>query len=198
MDPTPEATPENTHAAALERMLAAGPVHRPDASCEQLVADFASGPTRFPAFLSLYSRGREALPAVRAGLTHEDWQIRRWCALFLDNFADGESLRALVPLLEDPHAKVRLWAVHSLSCEVCKDGPNPVDAVPLLVERIEADDSIKVRRQAVAMLAHHRAPDARVTPVFEKILAEESDRKLRLHAEQGLARYVESGLEGRG
>ena len=81
-----------------------------------------------------------------------------------------------------------------MSCESCKDGRNPIDAVPLLLERIELDTSIKVRRQAVAMLAHHRTPDARVLPVFNKIMAEDDDRKLRRHAEQGLKRYAEAGL----
>ena len=114
--------------------------------------------------------------------------------MFADNFADGATLQALTPLLRDPKAEVRVWAVHSLSCEICKDGPNPIDAIPLLLERIEGDPNIKVRRQAVAMLAHHRTPDARVLPVFKKIISEEHDRKLRLHAEQGLERYEASGL----
>jgi len=97
-------------------------------------------------------------------------------------------------LLRDPKAEVRVWAVHSLACEVCKDGPNPIDAIPLLLERIEGDPNLKVRRQAVAMLAHHRTPEARVLPVFKKIIFEEQDRKLRLHAEQGLERYEAAGL----
>ena len=33
-----------------------------------------------------------------------------------------------------------MWAVHSLSCERCKDGQNPIDALPLLFERIEDDE----------------------------------------------------------
>ena len=86
---------------------------------------------------------------------------------------------------------MRVWAVHSLSCESCKDGPNPIDAVPLLLERIELDESINVRRQAVAMLAHHRTPDPRVLPVFKRVMANEDDRKLRLHANHGLKRYAE-------
>ena len=114
--------------------------------------------------------------------------------MFADNFADAETLHALVPLLRDPKSQVRLWAAHSLSCESCKDGPNPIDAIPLLLERIALDASIKVRRQAVAMLVHHRTSDPRVLPVFKKIIAEEDDRKLRLHAEQGLKRYAETGL----
>ena len=134
------------------------------------------------------------MPVVRKGLAHENWQIRRWCALFADNFAAAETLHALVPLLRDPKRQVRVWAVHSLSCENCKDGPNPIDAIPLLLERIEQDESIKVRRQAVAMLAHHRTPDPRVLPVFTRIMAGEDDRKLRLHAAHGLKRYADAGL----
>ena len=185
---------EAAHAAVIERMIAENPTFRPDATPDQLVADFAVSENRLPAFLSLYSRGHEALPAVRDGLLAANWRVRKWCALFIDNFADAETLHALVPLLRDPKAAVRVWAVHSLSCESCKDGPNPIDAVPLLLERIEMDESIKVRRQAVGMLAHHRSPDARVLTVFKQILREEDDRKLRLHAEQGIKRYAELGL----
>jgi hypothetical protein len=187
---------EPAHAKVLERMVNAQPIFRPDATSEELVAEFANGEHRMPAFLSLYNRGEEALPAIREGLGHASWQVRKWCALFIDNFADAETLHALVPSLRDPKAAVRTWAVHSLSCESCKDGPNPIDAVPLLIERIEMDESIKVRRQAVAMLAHHRSPDARVLPVFKRVLAEDDDRKLRLHAEQGVKRYAEAGLRG--
>lgn len=187
---------EAAHAETLRRMVEAGPLFRPEASSAELVAVFAESEHRLPAFLTLYSRGTDALPAVREGLRHANWQVRRWCALFIDNFADAESLHALVPLLRDPKSQVRLWAVHSLSCESCKDGPNPIDAVPLLLERIEVDESIRVRRQAVAMLAHHRSPDPRVLPVFRRILAEEEDPKLRLHAEKGVTRYAELGLRG--
>ncbi len=146
------------------------------------------------AFLALCARGPEALPAVREGLKHANWHVRRWSAALADNFADSQTLHALVPLLQDPQAAVRVWAVHSLACETCKDGPNPIDAIPLLLERIESDTSIKVRRQAVAMLAHHRSPDARVRPVFKQIMAQQTDRKLRLHAEAGLKRYEAAGL----
>ncbi|HUU33952.1 MAG TPA: HEAT repeat domain-containing protein [Vicinamibacterales bacterium] len=163
---------------------------RPEATSEELIAEFADGGNRMAAFLALYARGATALPAVRTGLQHANWHIRHWSAILADNFADAETLQALVPLLRDPRTEVRVWAVHSLACERCKDGANPVDAIPLLLDRIEQDAHIKVRRQAVAMLAHHRTPDPRVLPVFEKILAQDDDRKLRLHAEHGLRRYA--------
>jgi HEAT repeat protein len=184
------------HAVTIRRMLDEAPPFRPEATPDELVAEFANGQNRMPAFLALYSRGKQAVPAIRAGLSHSDSNIRRWCASLADNFADADLFRALVPLLNDPKAEVRVWAVHSLSCETCKDGPNPVDAVPLLLDRIESDVSMKVRRQAASMLAHHRSPDARVLPVFKRLLMEESDRKLRLHAEHGMRRYAAAGICG--
>jgi HEAT repeat protein len=82
-----------------------------------------------------------------------------------------------------------------LACDRCKEEGlcNPVDYVPHLVERIERDESIRVRRMAAVMLATGR-PDRRAAPVFDRILATESDRKLRKHAEWGLMRLREAGL----
>jgi HEAT repeat protein len=175
-------------------MIEQAPPFRPTATAEELVAEFANGEHRMAAFLALCGRGHAVLSAIREGLKHPNWHIRSWSTALADNFADAETLRAVVPLLRDPKAEVRVWAVHSLACETCKDGPNPIDAVPLLLERIEMDPSIKVRRQVVAMLAHHRSPDARVLPVFKRILEESTDRKLRLHAEGGLKRYADAGM----
>ncbi len=182
------------HAATIRQMIEQAPPFRPEATPDELVAEFASGQHRLAAFLALCSRGDLALPAIRRGLTDVNWHIRHWSAIVADNVADAETLRVLVPLLHDPRADVRAWAVHSLSCESCKEGPNPIDAVPLLLERIERDSHLKVRRQAVAMLAHHRRPDPRVLPVFKKILSEETDHKLRLHAAQGVTRYLAAGV----
>jgi HEAT repeat protein len=176
-------------------MIDAAAPFRPTATPEELVAEFASAENRMVAFLALCARGQAALPAIRRGLADANWHIRRWCAAVADNFADAETLRALVPLLDDPKAAVRIWAVHTLSCETCKGGPNSIDAIPLLLEKIRSDESIKVRRQAIAMLAHHRTPDTRVLPVFKQILANETDRKLRLHAQQGLKRYQAAGMD---
>lgn len=192
-DPHALPRPEGAHAPAIRRMLADAAPFRPEASSEELVAEFANGQNRMAAFLALYRRGPEALPAVRQGFQHANPHVRRWSAILADNWADGETFRALTALLDDPQAGVRVWAVHALACERCKDGPNPVDAVPLLLERIEQDSSIRVRRHAVAMLAHHRPPDSRVVPMLRKILSHETDAKLRLHAMHGLERYRTAG-----
>ncbi|MEZ4587074.1 MAG: HEAT repeat domain-containing protein [Gemmatimonadales bacterium] len=159
----------------------------------ELVAALARSETRFPAYRALLAVGHAALPAIREGLGHGNWQVRKWCAMILDQTADAESLAALVPLLRDPKADVRLWAVHSLACDHCKDDVScPVDAVPHLVERIRHDDSIRVRRMAAIMLGTDFA-DARAVPVLEGLL-DDLDQKLREHARRGLERYAELGL----
>lgn len=159
----------------------------------ELVAELSDSMTRFPAYQGLVASGASSLPAIRKGLQHDDWQVRKWSAMVLDQVADPETLSALVPLLRDPKSDVRLWAVHSLSCEHCKDDVScPVDAVPHLMERAEQDPSIRVRRMATIMLGTEFV-DARALPVFEALLTE-ADEKLRNHAAAALARYAEAGV----
>jgi HEAT repeat protein len=165
------------------------------AAARELIDQLADPARRDAALAALDDLGPAALPAVREGLGHGHWQVRRWCALYLDRHPDVVSLELLIPLLRDPKSKVRLFAVHSLSCEHCKGGENPIDVVPLLLERIDGDDSIRVRRMAVAMLAYGR-PDRRAVAVFKALLERETDAKLRLHASLGLMRCLEVGIAG--
>jgi HEAT repeat protein len=151
-----------------------------------LVAALERSETRFPAYQALIAIGAAALPAIRVGLRHADWQVRKWSAMVLDQVADADALVDLVPLMRDPKSDVRLWAVHSVACDHCKDDVTcPVDLVPMLIERIQSDDNIRVRRMATIMLATE-FNDPRAVPVFEAILRDEDDRKLRLHAARGL------------
>jgi len=136
-------------------------------------------------FLRLKELGIPARDAVVEGLKHGHWQVRRWCAIWLDHFADTESLHALIPLLNDPKSEVRMFAVHSLACDKCKMGENPIDVVPLMMERIAHDESIRVRRHAVMMLAYqHAHPD--LEGYFQHLLDTETDAKLHKHAGFGL------------
>lgn len=158
-----------------------------------LVDALAVAETRFPAYQALVDLGEKALPAVRQGLGHGNWRVRKWSAMVLDRVADAESLAALVPLLRDPKSDVRLWAVHSLACDHCKDDVAcPVDVVPHLIERIEVDESIRVRRMATIMLGTDY-PDARALPVLKRLLSE-PDAKLRRHAQRAVDRYAELGI----
>jgi HEAT repeat protein len=152
---------------------------------DELVARLAFDESRDDAWKQLIEIGAPARGAVRAGLRDGNWQIRRWCAMWIDHHADPESLEALIPLLRDPKSKVRLFAVHSIACDQCKADENPLDVVPLLMERIEHDESIRVRRHAVMMLAfQHAHPD--LEGFFQHLLDTETDAKLHKHAGFGL------------
>lgn len=154
-----------------------------------LVSSFTDAATRFETLMRLQALGEAALPAVRDGLKHPDWHVRHWCAIYLDRGADPDTLKDLVPLLTDPEPKVRLWAIHSIACEHCKDYACPIDVVPLLIERAEHDQFTRVRKMAITMLAT-LPRDPRIPPVFERALAREGNRKLRLHATLGLEKYA--------
>lgn len=159
----------------------------PLAAPAQLVASFGTTKERFAVYTALQGHGPAALPAVHAGLRHDDWHVRHWCAIYLDRHGAPASLAHLLPLLHDPVAKVRLWAVHSLACQHCH-APAEIDVIPLLIERVANDDNGQVRKMAVIMLAD-ALPDACLVPVFEEILARESDPKTRLHAARGLEKH---------
>ena len=60
----------------------------------ELVSAFAVSETRFPAYQALVSLGKSALPAIRDGLGHGNWQVRKWSAIVLDQVADSETLAA--------------------------------------------------------------------------------------------------------
>jgi hypothetical protein len=155
-------------------------IDRPDP--HDLVARLANeGERRDLVYAQLAEYGPEALDAVREGLRHGNPEVRRWCALWFDHNATPEALPELIPLLRDPKSKVRLFALHSLACDRCKTGDNPVDAVPLLIERIQQDPSIRVRRHATMMLGLMYAhPD--LLGFFQQLLDTETDPKLHKHA----------------
>jgi hypothetical protein len=160
---------------------------------EELVESFTVSETRYPAYAALQGLGDDALAAIHDGLGHGNWQVRKWCAMYLDHHTNDESFVLLKPLLRDPKMDVRLWATHSISCERCKEGECPVDFVPLLIERIEMDESIRVRRMAVCMLSE-APPDKRALSTLQRIVAEEEDRKLLGHIGRELQRFRDAGL----
>jgi len=56
-------------------------------SPEEFVAAFAGSNDRFRLYLDLQQHGTDALPAVREGLRHGNWQVRKWSAIYLDHHA---------------------------------------------------------------------------------------------------------------
>ena len=137
--------------------------------------------------MALAGAGTDAIPAVRASMSHSDWRIRRGCAAVLGYVDDAESLRRLALLTRDPKKKVRKMAVLSLGLGhlLRKNGATPIDAVPHLAHSALNDPSVRVRRVAVSALLL-QPPARRIVRLLRKILATENDVKALRVAEWGL------------
>jgi len=150
-----------------------------------LVDALADPARRETALRELLACGPAARPAVRAGLGDGRFEVRRGCVLWLLRLAEPADLACLVPLLRDPKSKVRHAAVVAVGIA------SGAEAVPLLLERALDDPSLRVRRQAVVLLAWRLAhPD--LESFFAQLAARESDPKLvkwaRIGAERCRAR----------
>jgi len=165
----------------------------PHPDAEVLLAALAERGDR-KAMARLIALGREAFPAIRRGLTHPSWKVRRDCLRFVDHHPAPELVEAAVARLDDAHPEVRKWAAHALGCDHCKAGERlPVDPLPHLVATARDDPSLRVRRSAVVTLAWNAAPDVGIGRFLAERLDVEKDPKLRHHAEAGLARHREGG-----
>jgi len=143
-----------------------------------LVAALARSETRDDAFQALLALGP-------AGLGDGRWEVRRWCLYWCFRFAEAADLDAVVPLVRDPRSRVRHAALVVLTHAPA--AADRADVVPLLLERACADESLRVRRQAVVMLAWTR-PHPDLAGFFRGLLDTETDPKLRKWAQAGLER----------
>ena len=155
---------------------------------EELVARL-DGLDFYTPVVELARSGRDALPAVHAGLGHPNWRIRRGCAAALGYVDCAESLQRLVLLTRDPKKKVRKMAVLSLGLgRLLRDGKNPIDVVPHLARSALHDPSVRVRRVAVLALLL-QPPARRVARLLRKVLATEQDEKAVRVAAWGLQQH---------
>lgn len=120
---------------------------------------------------------------VYAGLSDGRWEVRRVSAWSLLQAPEPADFERLVPLLRDPKAAVRQAAAVALA--LAHGSAREDDVVPLLVERALGDESLRVRRQVVSLLAW-RLAHPHLEGFFARLLAEEQDAKLRAYAQVGL------------
>ena len=141
--------------------------------------------------MRLGAMGRSALPALRRGLEHESWKVRRDCLRIFDHILDAESGRLVLARLDDPHPDVRKWVAHALGCDHCKTDPAlDFDPVPRLMDVARGDPSLRVRRSAVVSLAWTQSPQRRIAEFLGELLASATDAKIRMHAESGAERHA--------
>jgi hypothetical protein len=80
---------------------------------------------RFPTarpYRTLLDLGMSALPVVRAGLQHDNRDVRLHCCRFLDRYLSPETLTDLLSMLNDSDKRVRCSALHTLAYDRCKEG----------------------------------------------------------------------------
>lgn len=133
-------------------------------------------------------RTEQLLRAVVEGFTHETPDVRKWCVALMDHHATQACVDPLIDMLEDPKTAVRRHAVHSIGCQSCKDSPLDIDVVGLLIERVDRDTSIRVRRAAVHMLGN-QPPDERAEQFLTQLLQTADDEKLCRNAQWALEQH---------
>ncbi|WP_329242717.1 HEAT repeat domain-containing protein [Streptomyces sp. NBC_01478] len=132
-----------------------------------LVDALGSEPRRPGAFRELLRRGPAAVPAVREGLRHAHPLVREQCSRLLDELLVPDAVDDLTARLDDPDARVRIAAVHALSCDRCKPDaqacfPDRLALLPRAILLLERDPDPQVRARAVELVGLwvHSRPDA--------------------------------------
>jgi hypothetical protein len=135
---------------------------------------------------AVLSRGTIAMPVApiallqRAAAEHENARVRRECLGILDHEANEASTHVFVAALGDDVARVRLFALHGLSCERCRSEELCVaDVVPTLAQTLASDPSPKVRQRAVGILNGLAARDARALDALRAAAVDDSDALVR-------------------
>ena len=93
--------------------------------------DDADSDVHYTALEAIAQFGSKAIPALRAGLTAEDAQVREGCAAALGRLGDPDTVSDLVIALDDPTHEVRLAVGQALG-EI--GGPEAAAALQALTE----------------------------------------------------------------
>lgn len=135
------------------------------------VADLAVPHRATEAYWSLFNAGWDALPAIRAGLTHENSAVRMHCCRFLDHYLTAETLDDLIGLLDDPDPGVKCTILHTVACDRCKEGdcrPSQAKVLPAALALLTSDPSAHVRAMAIECVGAY----VHVSQDAEKALAQ--------------------------
>jgi HEAT repeat protein/protein-S-isoprenylcysteine O-methyltransferase Ste14 len=154
-------------------------------------------------------RSEEAIPALTAGLSSEDENVRSSALGALRAMDQPIPVATLIPLLEDPAFHIRVGALEALADRGAPEflewggrlltefdgrvragvvdvlgGAGSPGAIPLLAGLL-SDDSEWVRREAVIALIRIGSPE--ISPALREALSDQ-DWEVRLYAQEGLKR----------
>ncbi|MFI6542648.1 HEAT repeat domain-containing protein [Streptomyces prunicolor] len=97
------------------------------------------------------------MPAIREGLDHTHPLVREQCCKLLDELLVRDAVDDLTARLDDPDARVRIAAVHALSCDRCKPDaaacfPDRLALLPRGIRLLERDQDPQVRARDVELV----------------------------------------------
>lgn len=124
---------------------------------DQIIGELAFRYKAPNAYRALLDLGMRALPAVRAGLRHENPDVRLHCCRFLDRYLSPDTLSDLMGMLNDGDERVRCSALHTLACDRCKEGtcrPEEAEVLPKAIKLLECDCDAHVRAMAIEVVGH--------------------------------------------
>jgi hypothetical protein len=163
------------------------------ADCASLVETFAIPHRAREAFWRLLAIGSSALPVVRAGLHHANADVRSWCCRYLDHFVDGDSMDALIAMLDDPDPSVRMWSLHALACDNCKEDEScRIDSnvmLPRAIALLRSESDAHLRAYAVGAIGKYVHGNATALAALMEALANDASPAVRKKA----AWYVPGG-----
>ncbi|MGX1424555.1 hypothetical protein ACVJH7_002707 [Bradyrhizobium elkanii] len=144
----------------MSRCASAGDIAQPDrlltlTEHDQIIRELAlpyEAPNAYRALLDLGIRG---LPAVRAGLRHDNPDVRLHCCRFLDRYLSADTLTDLMGMLNDGDGRVRCSSLHTLACDRCKEGtcrPGEAVVLPKAMSLLQCDPDAHVRAMAIEVV----------------------------------------------
>jgi HEAT repeat protein len=150
-----------------------------------LIDELATPHRAGPAYQALMARGPAAVAAVVGGLRHKNADARYHCCRLLDQLLTPQALAPLIGMLDDADERVRYTALHSLSCDRCKDDVClPTDG-PLLARALQllaGDPSAHVRAMAIEAVGRAAHTDAGALAAIERAAATDSSPAVRKKA----------------
>jgi hypothetical protein len=139
-------------------------------------------PPRHAAGQALAAAGADGMEVALESMRHPDPRVRRGVAGFLDHYATDACVPHLTVLaLYDPDPDVRRVALHSLSCEQCKETPLQGDVLPLVVRAFRQDPNRRVRDNAGSLL-RQRLDEPEVREAFRAAAVEDPSGLVRRQA----------------
>ncbi len=118
-----------------------------------------------------------------AALLDDNARVRREALGVLDHAANDESSDVFRAALADPVPRVRLMALHALSCEHCRLGEiNVADTVTDVLRVLAGEASPKVRHAAIDVLCRFASRDGRVLTALRSAAMTDPDALVRTAA----------------